>query len=393
MRKVLVAALLAAGVAVLATAALGATAGSKKASSASKAGSALIKCGNTRTIGLMAPITGPAASIGITQVHWASYWVKLYNKTHKTKFKFVKEDTQLGAPNGTAEAVKGAQALGSNSNVLGVVGPAGSNEVKATTGALKGAGLGFVSGSATNTAIATDGTRTGYFFRTVPTDDDQSKSAAAYIVNKLKLKRVYIIDDQEAYSIGLADSVQQILQAKGVTVGRDGVSQQESNFASLINKIPQNTQLVYIPWQLPIKGQAFGRAMKSAGRGSIKLMGGDGLFDPLFSGLGSNVYDTFFPVNTKDKRIKGYKKLHGGQTEFFGAPSFVAAQVVGEAINRACKNGSASRAEVRAQIKKTNIAAKTSLIGLPVKFSGNGNLKKHPFGVYHSVKGIFVRVG
>ena len=57
----------------------------------------------------------------------------------------------LGAANGTAESVKGAQALGSNGSVLGVVGPAGSNEVKATTGALKGAGLGFVSGSATNT--------------------------------------------------------------------------------------------------------------------------------------------------------------------------------------------------------------------------------------------------
>jgi len=43
--------------------------------------------------------------------------------------------------------VSGAQSLASNSSVLATVGPAGSNEVKATTGALKGAGLGFVSGS------------------------------------------------------------------------------------------------------------------------------------------------------------------------------------------------------------------------------------------------------
>jgi branched-chain amino acid transport system substrate-binding protein len=351
-----------------------------------------ITCGRVRTIGLMAPITGPAASIGITQLHWADYYRNLWNRKHKKKrIRFVNEDTQLGSANGTAEAVKGAQALASNSSVLAVVGPAGSNEVKATTSALKGSGLGFVSGSATLTTLTTDGVRRNFFFRTVPPDSSQSKSVSNYIVKKLKLKRVYIIDDQEAYSTGLADEVQAQLRAKSVSVTRDGVSQQESDFSSLIAKIPRNTQLVYLPWQLPPKGQAFGRQMKSSGRGSIKLMGSDGLFDPLFSGLGSHVYDSFFPVNPKSPIVKGFRKSHKGQAEFFGAPSYVAAQVVTQAINRACKNGKATRAEVRAQIRKTNL--KKTLLGLPVKFNKNGDMVKRPFGIYHSVKGTFVRVG
>ncbi len=195
MKKVVVAACLAAVVAVLATAAWGSTGGASKVASASNADTALVKCGKTRSIGLMAPFTGPAASIGINQVHWANFYKTNYNKTHKSKIKFVNEDTQLGSANGTAEAVKGAQALGSNSAVLGVVGPAGSNEVKATTGALKGAGLGWVSGSATNTQITLDGTRKGFFFRTVPPDSSQSKSVSGYITATLKVKRVYIIDD------------------------------------------------------------------------------------------------------------------------------------------------------------------------------------------------------
>ena len=341
----------------------------------------------------MAPITGPASSIGITQVHWVQYFVRTYNKSHRrTKVRLIKEDTMLGGPNGTAEAVKAAQALASNGSVLGIVGPAGSNEVKATTGTLKGAGLGYVSGSATNASIATDGTRRGYFFRTVPTDDDQSKSAVKYMVGTLKVRRVYIIDDQEAYSTGLADSVQALLRARGVSVSRDGVSQQQTDFTSLINKIPRNTQLVYLPWQLAPRAKAFGQQMRSSGRGGIKLMGADGLFDPQFSGLGSHVYDTFFPLNTADRRISAFKRLHGGKGELFGAPSFVAAQVVVGAINRACKDGKASRAEVRKQIKRTNIAVKVSLIGLPVRFDRNGNLVKHPFGVYRSQKGVFVRV-
>ena len=391
MKKVVVAAVLAAALAVLATAAWGSTKGSSRVASPANAGSALVKCGKTRSIGLLAPITGPAASLGQPQVHWAKFFVSNYNKTHKKKVKLVPEDTMLGSANGTAEAVKGAQALGSTANVLGVVGPAGSNEVKATTGALKGAGLGWVSGSATNTQITLDGTRTGYFFRTVPPDSSQSKSVTAYITGTLKLKRVYIIDDQEAYSTGLADEVQAQLTAKGVTVGRDGVSQQLSDFSAVINKIPRNTELVYLPWQLPPKGQAFGRQMKSLGRAGTKLMGSDGLFDPLFAGLGNNVYDSFFPLNPSDPRVAVFKKTHKG-TELFGAPSYVAAQVVTGAIDRACKNGTATRAEVRAQIKKTKISAKVSLLGLPVAFNKNGDMVKKPFGIYHSVKGVFVRV-
>ena len=392
MRKFVVAALVAAGVAVLATAALGSTKSPSGPASATNAGAAMIKCGKIRKIGLMAPFTGPAASIGINQVHWARFFVSNYNRTHKKKFQFVNEDTQLGAANGTAEAVKGAQALGSNSSVLGVVGPAGSNEVKAVTGALKGAGLGFVSGSATNTQITRDGARKGFFFRTVPPDSSQSKSVVAYLVNELKVKRVYIIDDQEAYSTGLADEVQAQLKAKGITVGRDGVSQQESSFTALINKIPRNTQVVYLPWQLPPKGKAFGEQMRGLGRANVKLMGSDGLFDPAFSGLGSHVYDSFFPVNPSDARVKSFSKLHGGKSELFGAPSYVAAQVVTGAIDRACKNGTATRAEVRAQLKKTKISTTTSLLGLPVSFDKNGDMVKRPFGIYHSVKGVFVRV-
>ena len=212
------------------------------------------------------------------------------------------------------------------------------------------------------------------------------------MVNALKVKRVYIIDDQEAYSIGLADEVQKLLQGKGVSVSRDGVSQQQSDFSAIINKIPRNTQLVYLPWQLPPKGKAFGQQMKSLGRGGIKLMGSDGLFDPLFSGLGNNVYDSFFPVNPADARVTAFKKSHGGNSELFGAPSYVAAQVVTGAIDRACKDGKATRAEVRRQIKRTNIPVKSSLLGLPVKFDRHGDMVKKPFGIYKSQKGVFVRV-
>jgi len=354
---------------------------------------ALIKCGKTRTIGFMAPVTGPAASIGIQQVHWAQYYVSTYNKTHKTKFKLQTEDTQLGAPTGTAEALKGAQALAGSPKVLGVVGPAGSNEIVGVTKSLMDGGLAWVSGSSTRTSLTTDGTRTGYMFRTVPPDAIQGPTAANFILKKLKYTRVYIIDDQETYSTGLADAVQQVLKAAGATVGRDGVSQQQSDFSSLIAKIPRDTQIVYIPWQLPPKGQAFGNQMKSAGKGSIKLMGADGLYDSSFASVGAHVYDTNFPLNPKSKIIAGFKKGHGGDGEYFGAPTYAATQVVGNAIDRACAKGSTTRAAVRAAIRSTKIPAAQSLVGVAIRFNRNCDLSTlHKFGLYKSNGTVFVPI-
>jgi branched-chain amino acid transport system substrate-binding protein len=394
-RATAVAALLALGAAfAVVAAAYASPEGAASPAASSGRDAALVKCGKTRTIGFMVPVTGPAASIGIQQVHWAQYYVSTYNKTHKnTKMKLQTEDTQLGAPTGTAEALKGAQALAGQANVLGVVGPAGSNEIVGVTKSLKDGGLAWVSGSSTRTSLTTDGTRTGYMFRTVPPDAIQGPTVANFILKKLKYTRVYIIDDQETYSTGLADTVQAVLKAAGATVNRDGVSQQQSDFSSLIAKIPRDTQIVYIPWQLPPKGQAFGNQMKAAGKGTIKLMGSDGLYDSSFASVGAHVYDTNFPLNPKSKIIAGFKKGHGGDGEYFGAPTYAATQVVATAIDRACKKGSTTRAAVRAAIRTTNIPAAQSLVGVAIRFNRNGDLSTlKKFGLYKSNGKVFVPI-
>src|SRR6266576_2882777 len=133
------------------------------------AATASVKCGKTRTIGLAAPYTGPDADVGNQQVRWAKFFVKRWNakkaNSHR-KIKVVNGDTQLGVD--TAFAVQVAKSFASNSKVLGVVGPAGSQEVVASTSGYKGGRLGFVSGSATRTTLTdghTDGNRRGYFYR------------------------------------------------------------------------------------------------------------------------------------------------------------------------------------------------------------------------------------
>jgi branched-chain amino acid transport system substrate-binding protein len=373
--------------------------GSAKAparASASAAANASVKCGKNRTIGMAAPVTGPASDIGNQQIRWAKYFVKRWNKKHgKARIKLVLGDTQLGVD--TAFAVKVAQSFKSNSKLLGVVGPAGSQEVVASTSAYKAGGLGFVSGSATRVTLTdghTDGNRRGYFYRTVPNDGQQGPTVANWMTKKLKWKRVFIIDDQETYSQGLADGVEKILKNRGVTTKRDSISQKDSDFSSAIAKIPSNYQGIYIPWQLAPQAQAFGQQLQAAGKGHIKLFGSDGLFAPgVWKIAGS--YDSAFPYNPGNSIVQTYVKAHGGNGEFFGLPSYVAAQVVVGAVTRACKagHGKTTRAAVRKQIAKTNL--KTSILGFRVGFQKSGEMKTPAaFGIYQIQKnGSFKRIG
>jgi branched-chain amino acid transport system substrate-binding protein len=400
MRKAL---LLAVTVALAAAAAAvgGNAAPAKKQATAGPTGAdrALIRCGRTRTIGVAAPITGAAASIGQQQLRWARFFVTRYNATHRrTKFRIVQGDTQL--PD-TAQAIRVAENFASNSRMLAMVGPAGSQEVQVSTPALRRSGMGFVSGSATRTSLTVDGTRRGYFFRVVPNDDQQGPKVANHIRRVLRATRVVVIDGQDAYSRGLSDTVEGILRGAGLSVRRDSVNPDTtSDFSSLVARVPADTQVVYIPWQLAPKAQLFGQQMRAAGK-NARLFGSDGLFDPdNFRIPGSLV--SFFPIDLRHRIITAYRRGPGrGQRELFGLPSFAAAQVVTRAVDRACRNGTATRAEVRRFINRTIISRRDSVLGFQVRFVqrvrrplGPGDMATPAdFGIYQiQANGAYTRV-
>jgi branched-chain amino acid transport system substrate-binding protein len=350
------------------------TSGPTKAAGPAVGAQTLLKCGKTRTIGVAAPITGLAASLGQQQLRWAKFYVSRYNKTHRKKFRVVPGDTQL--PD-TAVAVQVAERFAANSQILGVVGPAGSQEIQVSTAPLKSGGLAFITGSATKTTLTTDGTRRGYFFRTVPNDDQQGRKVTNYIRQNLKATRVAVVDAQNSYSTGLSDIVEGLLKKAGATVQRESVSESTvTDFSSLVARIPSSTQVVYIPWQLAPKAQLFGQQLRAAGK-SATLFGSDGLNDPdNFKIPGS--YVSAFPLDLKSKVIVAYRSGPGkGKNDLFGLPSYAAANVLARAVDKACANGSATRAEVRKFVTRTFIPKKQSILGFEIRYATKLNF---PFG-------------
>jgi branched-chain amino acid transport system substrate-binding protein len=359
---------------------------------------ALIACGRTRTIGVAAPITGAAASLGQQQLGWARYYVTRYNRTHRTRLRIVSGDTQL--PD-TAQAVQVAERFASNQQILAVVGPAGSQEVQVSSAPFRTGGLVYVSGSATRTSLTTDGSRRGRFFRVVPNDDQQGPRVANYIRTNLRATRVVVIDAQNTYSTGLSDTVERILEENNVTVQRESVNEATAtDFSSLVARIPANTQAVYIPWQLAPKAQLFGQQLRAAGRNAT-LFGSDGLFDPdNFKIPGSLV--SFFPIDLRSPVITAYRNgPGGGKSDLFGLPSYVAVDVVARAIDRACRDNNATRLEVRRNVAQTNIPRSQSLLGFQIRFVqrlaaplGPGDMQRPAdFGIYRiNNQGVYSRV-
>src|SRR2546421_7809470 len=172
-------------VAATATLAAGCGGGKSSSSTTSSSGGGGAGCSGPVSIGMMAPVPGPAGSIGSDQLHWAQFFVTQWNanSSNSPKLKIVQGDTQLDP----AKASTVAQQFASNKAIVGVIGPAGSDEVEAAGPVLKKAGLGFASGSATRVSL-TSGKWKGYFFRDVPNDGVQGPTDADYMATKLGVK-------------------------------------------------------------------------------------------------------------------------------------------------------------------------------------------------------------
>ncbi len=347
-----------------------AIAASAVARPAGQASSAVLTCNKGVTVGMLAPITGPAGSIGADQLHWAQFYFQRWNKVKgHVHINLVQGDTQLDP----SKASTVAQQFASNSKIVGVIGPAGSDEVQAVAPILK-----------------------GYFYRVVPNDGVQGPTDANYMLNKLGVKSgdtVMVVDDQESYSTGLADITGQALSAKGVKVDRESISQKATDFSSLVAKVTGSVKVVFLPFQLASQAQLFAQQLKAQGKSAV-VFGSDGTFDSKNFNV-EGVYVSFFAPDVTtipaDKSITAaFNAQFPGGTSPFGAPNYVLAQAFSGAITRACKDNKISRAEVRTDFASVNL--KGTLLAQPIAFTPNGDVQGAAFHVFKVVNGKYQTV-
>jgi len=357
---------------VVATAAVAVTLGGRTTDSAA----AGVPCDGL-PLGFMAPITGFVSFIGTEQLHWAQYSLDTFNQKNGTTFTLSQFDTQDLDPK---LAALGATRLSADKTTFGVVGPAGSQEVRAAGPVFKKSGMPFLSPSATNADLTAGKYPT--FFRVVGSDTQQGTGDALFMVKKLKAKNVFIVDDQSVYSTGIADVAGNALRKAGVQVQRESVSQKATDFSSLVSKISSDTDIVFLPWQVAANGQLFYRQMVEQGK-KAAIMGSDGMDSGDFTAPGRYI-STFARdirgLNGTAKVIREYEDRYGKNWGTFGPPSYVSVQALLTAMNKACKDKKSSRAEVLKNLRTTRLP--NTILGLPVQFDGKGQNKFAKFYIY-----------
>ena len=341
-------------------------------------------CAHTRTLGLLAPLSGALPFLGREQRNWARLAVARHNARSRVAYRLVELDSALEP----AQAAGQARELAANPAVLAVVGPAGSDEVPAAGAVFARARLGYVSGSATR-AVLTNGANPG-FFRVVPSSAVQASTVARYVVSGLHATRVLVVDDSSAYSLPLADEVARLLKAR-VTVERDSVHDGQTSYGSTIAKA-KGKLVVFLPWKTPARAQRFGEQLR-AKNPRATIFGADALYSADFK-LNRSLVTMFAPdvrrVRAATPVVRDYIRRYGPGWSVLGAPTYVATQVAMAAVDRACRNGTASRAEVRLALATTRL--RTSVLGIPVSFTRAGDLRRDRYWIYRVAGGKFVLV-
>jgi branched-chain amino acid transport system substrate-binding protein len=359
-------------VAAVAAAIAASTAG---AGSSSATASQVVNCNGPLKIGIITPLTGGAGFLGQEQLSWTQYAVSRLARGLGLRVQVVRGDTPV--EKGPGEGLVVAQKMIADSRLVAVIGPATSGGAASASQALFAAGIAHISPSATRTSLTKGGNKEGTpgFFRVVPDDGLQGPTDANYMADKLNAKKVVLIDFQEPYSVGLADSTEAALKKKGVTTIRQSTSVNTTDFSS---RGPSDADVVFFPTQQPPDAQTFGQQLLEQGK-RAKVFGGDGANNPAQFKLSGSFVSNFAPditgIASSKALVDGWKRANpSAQLGSFGPPAYLATQVALLAIKRACVAGKGkmnTRRDVLRNVKKVRVPV--SILGGSFRFSTKTN--------------------
>ncbi len=280
--------------------------------------------------------------------------------------------------------------------VVAMVGPFNSNVAKAEMPKLNNANLANISPSNTNETLTKPEYKqlatlrpTGKvtYFRVCTTDDIQGPEGADYAYTKLGWKKVYVLDDQEAYGQGISNNFVKEFQAKGGTVvdgTSHGIPGGSTEFGSVLSTIAAaKPDGVYYGGTTSNGIGLFRKQMKDKLPG-MPLFGGDGIVEDQFlKDAGDNANGAYGTVAAVDatklpdaaKFIVDYKARFNSEVGSYSANAYDAASIIIAAIKKAGSSWSDTDVNANREAIRANIAATKDfhgVIGL-TSFDANGD--------------------
>jgi branched-chain amino acid transport system substrate-binding protein len=279
-------------------------------------GCAVIKPGETIKIGMGAPMTGDNAAFGQDISQAAKIAVSDAGKLDGFAFELVAEDDG-GTPEGGAAV---ANKLVADPTVVAIAGHIFSGATKAAMPIYEAANIPMMSPSATNPDLTKSGSKV--FNRAVFTDAAQGKYAAAYLYNKLKVAKLAIVHDGQAYGQGLAQVVNDEFTALGgEVVAFEAITPGESDYSAVLADIASKSPQALFFGGYTAEAVVIVNQMKQAGLQGVTFFGDDGTFGQDFldrtGANGEGAYSTSLIPPASDARTK----FDAAYLEAYGQPA------------------------------------------------------------------------
>jgi len=247
-------------------------------------------------------------------------------------------------------------------------------------------GIFMITPAATNPKITTRGLWN--VFRTCGDDDNQGQTAAKYIAEKFKGKKVAIVHDKTTYGKGLADFTRKYGKALGVNeVLYEGINLGEKDLSALVSKIKASGATLVYWGGLHTEGGLLVRQMRDQGV-KATLMGADGIASDEFAVIGGPAVEgtlmTFGPDPRKypsAKEVVAKFQAKNFNPEAYTLYSYAALEVIAQA---AAAIKSLDPRKVAAEVR-TGKTYKT-VIG-DLKYDKKGDITRPDYVIYTWKKG------
>ncbi len=250
------------------------------------AGDGTASCPSGLKLAYIGAETGPNAQLGINIYNGVQLAINQHNEANPNcQVGFVKFDTE-GDPNKATGPV--TQAV-NEPDIIGVVGLPFSGESKATGNIFDQQGLVHITPSATNPSLTQNGWST--FFRGLGNDAVQGPAAAKFMTDKLMAKKVYLVQDDSDYGIGLGTETSKALGS--ALIGTDKVVTGQKDFSAVVSKvINAKPDAVYYAGYYA-EGAPFAQQLVSKGYTGM-FVGPDGVKDDQFIKLAGDASNGAF---------------------------------------------------------------------------------------------------
>jgi len=296
-------------------------------------------------IATQSPLSGGQTAFGEQLKLGAQYAIE----EAQAKFKALGFDLQLAAYDDQANpdtGVSNANRIINDPDILGVVGHFNSGVVIPSSEVYKTVNLVVVSPANTNPKV-TD-RKLPNVDRICGRDDVQGPAGAAFAVNELKAKKIFVLNDKSAYGQGLAEAFRDAAVKLGASIPANAFvgTEERSNFIPVITQIMAfGPDLVYFGGTYdqiaPFTKQLRERGVKAPILGGDGLESGDYIKLAGAANTGSTYYTTVAgPVSMFPKAAAlatGFKAKFNKDLEGFGIYSYDCAKIILSALETTIK--------------------------------------------------------